>query len=64
MRMSNLIRVLQEAQGKWGDLKVTTWDGDVKMVLTHPCRDGIQSTTDGVQDTEGLNEISLELICG
>ena len=56
MKISEMIELLQDAQRKFGDHPVFTWDGEIADIRIDPGRDGAYCKQ------EDANEISLEII--
>lgn len=58
MRISELVKTLQEAQWLYGDHPVSTFAGTVKHIKITPAKDGICHPL----KLRDMNEISLEIL--
>lgn len=60
IKISRLIELLQQHQERYGDHPVYTVDSDIADIKCYPCKDGVSSTTDGIQDD--YDELVLEVV--
>lgn len=58
MKISELIKALEEAKEEHGDLPLATWDGQILNVILGPTIEGCQAYAGDTPD-----EIALEIIC-